>query len=286
MRVGRDDAVGRGVAAVAAARCAGGRRPRGRHRRGGTGRPARPACPRASNTRTAPKATSTGSLKRMTTWSGALLQRRAALRRRRLQQRVRARRGRRDARDGERGRDQRRRRALTRPPSRRGRAAARGAGGARRRRRCSSAMMTRPTSEIDAQAAGRRRARRPEQRAPDRAGGRADLHRHRPVEDLRLLVHALDLRRRLLRHPVHAVVVPLEATGLRQDLPLRRALAVGARGRLRLPEAVLVQVVRGRVRVDLDGAVGLHAGVGLALVAARSGRPRRSCCGAAGGRCG
>ena len=77
--VGRDDAVGRRVGAVAGGPASGARRAAARARPGGRRRPRRPGCPRESKTRTAPKVPSTDSSKRKTTCGGRGLQRRAAL---------------------------------------------------------------------------------------------------------------------------------------------------------------------------------------------------------------
>ena len=108
VRVGRDDLVGDGVAAVGepVPQPHGDRG--GRRRRDGTRRPAAPRAPSASWTRTAPSASSTGSEKRSSTWPGAVSSAVPRGGHGRLQRRVRAR---------GRGRDGEQREARARAPA-------------------------------------------------------------------------------------------------------------------------------------------------------------------------
>ena len=219
----------------------------------------RPVCtsrPSESKTRTAPNSASTGSLKRRLTCSGAALEPRAALRRRGLQQRVGARRLRQQR--------ERHQRESERPDHQ---ASARGCGAGERapRRRRSDHQRDQAADQRQRQAGGGKRG--PEQRPGDRAFAAVDGDRDLPVVDLRAHVLVRDRLGVLLGHPVHAMVVPLEAARARDLLPARRALAVDAVRHRDLAVALLVDVVRLGVGVDRHGAVGLDAGVRLAVVA-------------------
>ena len=86
-----------------------------------------------------------------------------------------------------------------------------------------------------------------------------------------------------LAHPVHPVVVPLEAPAAADELPARLRCRAPS-GHRDVAVAVVVEVEGLGVRVDLDGAVAEHAGVRLARGSPRSRRARRSCCAARAGR--
>jgi hypothetical protein len=108
---------------------------------------------------------------------------------------------------------------------------------------------------------------RPEEGAVHGALRGAHPDRHLPVEDLGAPALVRHLLRRDGAHPVDAVVVPLEAPGAVDDLPVRRGAGLRVRGHRTRARAVAVEVERGRVTVDLDRAVAEQSRVRLALVA-------------------
>ena len=234
VRVGRDDAVGRRcsrrrgsavaqpdrdlVAAAAA---------------GGTARPAGPASPSASNTRTAPKAISTGSLKRSTTCPGARSTAAPRSGDGALEQRVRLR-----GRAPPPARRRARRAACAQPgsPGLRGLRAVAGVAppAQRGRRRCRARSARRPRSRSGPSAA-----------PPPGSGTQSSVPAICPGApptvigtfqskmwaraSSSLTCGGLDLA-----HPVHAVVVPLEAPAAAELLPARR-LGRGPAGTLTSP---------------------------------------------------